>query len=62
MSFSFTEHKLSFQVATDALLEMEKAMKRDGIHVNDKQLACARINSTEGQNYLAGSLPDFDRF
>ena len=29
-------------------------MKRDGIKINDKQLACARINSKEGQNYLAG--------
>lgn len=40
------------QVATDALVEMEKAMKRDNIVVNDRQLACARINSEEGQNYL----------
>lgn len=40
------------QVATDALLEMEKAMKRDKIIVNDRQLACARINSVEGQDYL----------
>ncbi|XP_065209358.1 RNA-splicing ligase RtcB homolog [Planococcus citri] len=40
------------QVATDALVEMEKAMKRDQIEVNDRQLACAHINSTEGQNYL----------
>lgn len=40
------------QVATDALLEMEKAMKRDKIEVNDRQLACARIHSAEGQNYL----------
>ncbi|XP_027841369.2 RNA-splicing ligase RtcB homolog [Aphis gossypii] len=40
------------QVATDALLEMEKAMKRDQIEVNDRQLACARIKSNEGQNYL----------
>ncbi|CAK9303986.1 unnamed protein product [Gordionus sp. m RMFG-2023] len=40
------------QVATDALVEMEKAMKRDKIEVNDRQLACARINSTEGKNYL----------
>jgi tRNA-splicing ligase RtcB len=40
------------QVATDALLEMEKAMKRDKILVNDRQLACARIQSEEGQNYL----------
>lgn len=31
---------------------MEKAMKRDQIEVNDRQLACARINSIEGQNYL----------
>ena len=43
-----------YQVATDALVEMEKAMKRDGIKLNDKQLACARINSPEGENYLAG--------
>ena len=56
------------QVATDALVAMEKAMKRDGIMVNDRQarcwfsrpalttpqLACARIHSTEGQDYLKG--------
>lgn len=40
------------QVATDALLEMEKAMKRDKIVLNDRQLACARIKSKEGQDYL----------
>lgn len=40
------------QVATDALVAMEKAMKRDTIDVNDRQLACARINSVEGQDYL----------
>ncbi|XP_074593862.1 rtcB RNA ligase [Brevipalpus obovatus] len=40
------------QVATDALLAMEKAMKRDNIEVNDRQLACAYINSQEGQDYL----------
>ena len=33
------------QVATDALVSMEKAMKRDMIETNDRQLACARINS-----------------
>lgn len=44
---------LGHQVATDALVEMEKAMARDGIHTNDRQLACARIQSKEGQNYLA---------
>lgn len=43
---------LGHQVATDALVEMEKAMKRDHLHVNDRQLACARISSTEGENYL----------
>lgn len=27
-------------------------MKRDKIEVNDRQLACAHINSEEGQDYL----------
>ncbi len=36
----------------DALVQMEKAMKRDKIETNDKQLACARIKSQEGQDYL----------
>jgi len=44
---------LGHQVATDALVSMEKAMSRDGIKVNDRQLACARIHSQEGQDYLA---------
>ena len=44
---------LGHQVATDALLEMERAMERDaGLRTNDRQLACARIQSPEGQNYL----------
>lgn len=43
---------LGHQVATDALVEMEKAMSRDKLEVNDRQLACARITSKEGQNYL----------
>lgn len=43
---------LGHQVATDSLVAMEKAMARDGIHVNDRQLACARIDSPEGQDYL----------
>lgn len=33
---------------------MEKAMKRDKIDTNDRQLACAKINSEEGQDYLKG--------
>jgi tRNA-splicing ligase RtcB len=44
---------LGHQVATDALTAMERAMGRDKIAVNDRQLACARINSQEGQDYLA---------
>ena len=43
---------LGHQVATDALVEMEAAMSRDRILTNDRQLACARISSTEGQDYL----------
>ena len=45
---------LGHQVATDSLVAMEKAMKRDNIETNDRQLACARINSIEGQDYLKG--------
>ena len=45
---------LGHQVATDSLVAMEKAMARDNIVLNDRQLACARINSQEGQDYLAG--------
>lgn len=41
-------------IFTDALVAMEKAMKRDKITVNDRQLACAQINSPEGQDYLKG--------
>lgn len=33
---------------------METAMARDGLVTNDRQLACARIQSPEGQSYLAG--------
>lgn len=44
---------LGHQVATDALVAMETAMARDNIVTNDRQLACARINSKEGKDYLA---------
>lgn len=40
---------LGHQVATDALTSMERAMSRDKIAVNDRQLACAHIDSQEGQ-------------
>jgi len=43
---------LGHQVATDSLVQMEKAMARDEIETNDRQLACARIKSEEGQEYL----------
>ena len=44
---------LGHQVATDALISMEAAMMRDQLVTNDRQLACARINSQEGQDYLS---------
>lgn len=44
---------LGHQVASDALTAMEAAMVRDGIVTNDRQLACAKIQSAEGQAYLA---------
>ncbi|KAK0398879.1 hypothetical protein QR680_002795 [Steinernema hermaphroditum] len=40
---------LGHQVATDSLVSMEKAIARDNIRVNDRQVACARINSQEGK-------------
>uniref|UniRef100_A0A6U4UYL9 RNA-splicing ligase RtcB homolog n=2 Tax=Hemiselmis andersenii TaxID=464988 RepID=A0A6U4UYL9_HEMAN len=45
---------LGHQVATDALTRMDEAMGRDSIKTNDRQLSCARIDSQEGQDYLAG--------
>jgi len=41
------------QVCTDYLVEMEKAVKKYGISLPDRQLACAPLQSPEGQNYLA---------
>uniref|UniRef100_A0A8C9H1A5 RNA-splicing ligase RtcB homolog n=1 Tax=Piliocolobus tephrosceles TaxID=591936 RepID=A0A8C9H1A5_9PRIM len=43
---------LGHQIATDALIDMEKSMKKYKINVIDKQLACTPIHSKEGQNYL----------
>uniref|UniRef100_A0A0N4ZU49 RNA-splicing ligase RtcB homolog n=1 Tax=Parastrongyloides trichosuri TaxID=131310 RepID=A0A0N4ZU49_PARTI len=45
---------LGHEVASNCLTSMVKAMNRDGIHINDTQLACAKINSPEGQDYLKG--------
>lgn len=39
---------LGHQVATDSLIAMEGAMARDNLRTNDRQLACAKINSVEG--------------
>ena len=48
---------LGHQVATDALTSMERAMARDGIQTNDRQLACARIGSQVRACTLLRSLP-----
>ncbi len=40
------------QVCTDHLRVLEKAVKKYNIDLPDRQLACAPINSSEGDNYL----------
>jgi tRNA-splicing ligase RtcB len=40
------------QVCTDFLAVMEKALRKYGISVPDRQLACAPIDSPEGREYL----------
>ena len=44
---------LGHQVCTDYLDLMQEGMKRYGITVIDRQLACVPIRSREGQDYLA---------
>ena len=44
---------LGHQVASDALVAMERHMAQGGLVVNDRQLACARIRSAAGRDYLA---------
>ncbi len=44
---------LGYQVCEDSLKVMSKAMVRYGISLPDRQLACAPIDSPEGQHYLA---------
>lgn len=41
------------QVATDYIAEMEAAMRKYGITLPDRQLACAPVRSPEGQRYLS---------
>jgi tRNA-splicing ligase RtcB (3'-phosphate/5'-hydroxy nucleic acid ligase) len=43
---------LGYQVCDDALAMLRKAPKKYGIHLPDRQLACAPINSPEGQKYI----------
>ncbi len=40
------------QVCSDHLKTLERAVKKYKISIPDRQLACAPINSSEGQNYL----------
>ncbi|MDE2291447.1 MAG: RtcB family protein, partial [Elusimicrobia bacterium] len=44
---------LGYQVCSDALRAMPAAMRRAGISLPDRQLACAPLDSPEGRDYLA---------
>ena len=44
---------LGYQVCEDSLKVMNKAVVKYGISLPDRQLACAPIDSPEGQHYLA---------
>ena len=44
---------LGHQVCSDHVKQMETAMKRYGISVPDRQLACVPVRSPEGEAYLA---------
>jgi tRNA-splicing ligase RtcB len=44
---------LGYQVCDDALEMMQRAMQKYKIDVPDRQLACAPVNSPEGQEYLS---------
>ena len=41
------------QICTDYVQELQGAVKRYGIHLPDRELVCAPLDSPEGQNYLA---------
>lgn len=43
---------LGHQVCDDYLVTMVSAMKKYGISIPDRQLACSLVNSPEGQDYL----------
>jgi tRNA-splicing ligase RtcB len=42
------------QICTDFLMILERASRKYGFKLPDKQLACAPIQSEEGQNYFGG--------
>ena len=44
---------LGHQVCTDYLRDMDEGMRRYGIQLPDRQLACVPVHSKEGQEYLA---------
>ncbi|HHY32081.1 MAG TPA: RtcB family protein [Firmicutes bacterium] len=44
---------LGHQVCTDYLARMEQAIKKYGITIPDRQLACAPLSSPEGRDYFA---------
>jgi tRNA-splicing ligase RtcB len=44
---------LGYQVCDDALAMLRKAPEKYGIALPDRQLACAPVNSPEGQKYIA---------
>jgi tRNA-splicing ligase RtcB len=44
---------LGYQVCDDALRVMDRAMRRHGISVPDRQLACVPLRAPEGEAYLA---------
>jgi tRNA-splicing ligase RtcB len=43
---------LGHQIGTDYLVSLAKAASRLGVHLPDRELACAPLNSEEGQQYL----------
>lgn len=44
---------LGYQVCDDALHQLRKVPEKYGIELPDRQLACAPVNSPEGQRYIA---------
>lgn len=43
---------LGYQVCDDALASLRNAPQKYGIHLPDRQLACAPVDSPEGQHYI----------